>query len=167
MTALDWVTGALVPFDDTARVIGARTFASHFIQAVAMLGVLIVEALHEQTGVEIRTAVARIMYSAGVEHLRTAQSVQLRHAFESQHINNDTRHHVGDRRTALYINNRFTFDDFMNTFSAGRIRVRRLHATGGSAVAPSDDRFSSCGGLFGDLQGTLAAYATISLVLGR
>ena len=67
----------------------------------------------------------------------------------------------------MYINNRFTFDDFMDTFSAGRIRVRRLHATGGSAVAPSDDRFSSCGGLFGDLQGTLAAYATISLVFCR
>ena len=61
---MDWVTGALVPFDDTARVIGAWTFASHFIQAVAMLGILIVEALHEQTGVEIRTAVARIMYPA-------------------------------------------------------------------------------------------------------
>ena len=27
--------------------------------------------------------------------------------------------------------------------------------------------FSSCGGLFGDLQGTLAAYATISLVFCR
>ena len=93
VTALDRVTGALVPFDDTARVIGARTFASHFIQAVAMLGVLIVEALHEQAGVEIRTAVARIMYSAGVEHLRTAQSVQLRHAFESQHISEDSLVH--------------------------------------------------------------------------
>ena len=47
------------------------------------------------------------------------------------------------------------------------IIVDPMLATGGSAVAPSDDRFSSCGGLFGDLQGTLAAYATISLVLGR
>ena len=102
-------------------------------------------AVRELTGVEVGAAIALVVNALAVEHLRTAQSVQLRHAFESQHINNDTRHHVGDRRTALYINNRFTFDDFMNTFSAGRIRVRRLHATGGSAVAPSDDRFSSCG----------------------
>ncbi len=117
MTALDRVTGALVPFDDTTLTsyrcsdlcIPLYTSSSHAY-------VLIVEALHEQAGVEIRTAVARIMYSAGVEHLRTAQSVQLRHAFESQHINNDTRHHVGDRRTSLGPIIGFTFDDFMNTF---------------------------------------------------
>ena len=62
--ALDRVACPFVLFDDTAGVVGARPFASHFVEAIPMLGVFVVEALHEEAGVEVGTAVAGVVHAA-------------------------------------------------------------------------------------------------------
>src|SRR5512139_3189891 len=55
---LDRVADAVVPADDAAGVVGNGAPASHLVQAVAALRVLVVERLDEESGVVVRPAVA-------------------------------------------------------------------------------------------------------------
>ena len=107
------------------------------------------------------------MYAAAIEHLRTSESVELRHTIVGQHIDDDACHDIGDRRAALHVHQWFTFDQLMNGFCPGRVRVGSLYAASRGTVAPRNDRFGTFGTFLDDLHSTFSADTAISFVFSR
>lgn len=119
---------AIVPACGGTGVIGGRPFAAHFVQAVTFAGSVIIPTLDELSGVEVSAAIAFIVDSLTIEHQRTAHSVDIWQAIKGHHVSNDGAHHIRDRRAAVYFDNRFVGDDFVDRRCLRRIGSRGLHA---------------------------------------
>ena len=167
MSALDRITSTFVPFNDTASIVGVRSFAADLIQAVAPFGIFVVETLDKQTCIEIGTAVTGIVYAAAIEHLRASESIKLRYTVVGQHIDNDARHDIGDGRAALHVHQRFAFDQLVYGFCPSGVWIGSLYAAGRGAIAPRNDRFGTFGAFFDNLHGTFPTDTAIGLVFSR
>ena len=64
MPGLDREADAVVPAHYTASVVGDRATTAHFVEAIALLGILVIKALDKQPSVVIRTTVARVVDTA-------------------------------------------------------------------------------------------------------
>lgn len=89
------------------------------------------------------------MDSLTIEHQRTAHSVDIWQAIKGHHVSNDGAHHIRDRRAAVYFDNGFVGDDFVDRRCLRRIGSRGLHAARGRAgsraiiaLAPAAARLS-------------------------
>src|ERR1035441_8868139 len=96
----DAVFNTFVPLDYRAGVIGNRTTASHFVQAIALARILIVERLDEQAGIVVSPTVAGVVHAAAVKLLWPTLAVELGNLTQHKKMRNDTHHHVGDGRAA-------------------------------------------------------------------
>ncbi len=148
---------AVVPAGDAAVVVRHRTSASHLVQAVPALGVLVVQGLDEQARVVIRTPVATVVDPAGVERLGPAELVQLREAVEGQQVDDRACHHLANRRAARDIDDGRAGYHLVNRSGAGRIGVCSLDAAVGRATAPAHDGLRPGGRLGDDIEGRPAA----------
>src|SRR4051812_35819036 len=95
VAGLDREGYAAVPPRGRAGVVGGRTLAAHLVEAIALLGLLVVPLLDELAGVEMGAAVALVMDALAVEHLRPALAVQLGDLVEGQDIADDSGHDLG------------------------------------------------------------------------
>src|SRR4051812_10061744 len=87
VAGLNRVTGPVVPADRAAGIVGRRPAAADFVEAVALLRVLVVEALDEQPRIVVGSAITRVVHPAGIEGLRPAERIELRQALEREQMN--------------------------------------------------------------------------------
>ena len=158
------VAHPLVPFDDGARVEGVGALAAHLVEAIPLLGILIVEGLDKKPGIEGRPAVAGVVNAATVEGDGTAHGVEFGQAVEGEYVGDDPGHDVGDGRTALHVDDRFARDDFMHGFRIGGVGVGSLHAPRRDTVAPGDDGACSPGRFVEYLSGRLSGNGAVARV---
>ena len=146
MSGLHRPRNATVPAHGRARVVGGRTLAAHLVQAVPLARTLVIPGFGKLASIEVPTAIALVVNALTVEHLRPPLAIEFRQAIEGQHVGDDASHHFGDRRTARHVDDRLAGDHLVHRRRAGRVGLGGLHATVGSAGAPTDDGLGVGGG---------------------
>ena len=152
VAGLDGIADAVVPADHAAGIVGRRPAAAHLVEAEAVARIFVVEGLDEEAGVIVGPAVAGVVHPPRVECLRAAERIQLGDTVEGQQVHHDARHHLGDRRAALDVDDRLAGDHLVDRRGLRRIGLGGLDAAGAGAVAPGDDGLRPGGGLLNDVE---------------
>ena len=92
----------------------------------------------ELTGIEVTAAIALVVNTLAIEHLRTALTVERGQTVIGEDVGENASHHFGDRGAARDHNDRLVLDHFVDRHSVGRVRLGSLDAAPGGAGAPAD-----------------------------
>ncbi len=128
VAGLDREARALVPSRRRAGVVGGRTLATDLVETIALARGFVVLGLDELAGIEVWAAVALVVDTLAVEHLRPALAVQLRDTVKGQHVSDHANHRLGDRRAAGHLDDGLVRDHLVHRRGLRRVRLGGLHA---------------------------------------
>src|SRR5690348_3642145 len=103
---LNGIAGAFVPLHDGTCVVSDRSAAAHFVEAIALLCVLVVPRLNKEAGIVVGAAIACVVDASAIELLGAAEAVQRGNLAEDEQMGDHAHHDVGDWRATGNVDDR-------------------------------------------------------------